>query len=117
MATVSPANGADSSNPRTTQASGSISAASWYPTPLGIRYVFFSTMRAGIRMYSAYAPLVEEEISQRFSNPRLQKKQVVAGSGIGRHHALPDFEFRYIGAGRDDVASQTRARTRRAARS
>jgi hypothetical protein len=77
-----------SSSPRTTQASGSVSAACSNATPSGMCNVFFSTIRAGTRMYSAYAPLLKSRSSHRFCWPRVQKKARIARRGVQRHNAV-----------------------------
>ena len=63
-------------------------AASTNDTPSGISSMFCRTMRPGMRMNSAYAPLLNSKSSQRFGWPLRQKKQVSQGAefaGIDAH--------------------------------
>src|SRR5712692_385558 len=69
---VSPARTSISWMPRSTQASGSTSAALPSSTECGTSSMFSITMRPGMRMYSAYAPLLNSRSSQRFSWARRQ---------------------------------------------
>src|ERR1035441_9653086 len=45
-------------------------------------YVLRSTIRAGMRMYSAYAPLLNSRSSHKFCAPRRQKKHFSQGAEL-----------------------------------